>query len=123
MTAGRPDPVTGSADAAVDSLGARLDALRAAMIAGDVPAIEEARARLQALLSDPAWRQDASRGTAPARLEAALRRIAVDAALAARGEAYSARALAALAPSPSPSLYTSSGALGARGGPSRAVSA
>ncbi len=121
MTAGRPDRGAVRADAAVEAIGALLDALRAAMVAGDLPALEDLRARIQGVLSDPSWRRDAACGADPTRLRAALALTGVGAGLAARGESHAARALAALAPTPS--LYTASGALGARGGASRGVAA
>jgi hypothetical protein len=121
VTGGRPARGHLRADAAVDTLGALLDALRAAMVAGDLPALEDVRARIQGVLSDPAWRRDAACGADPARLREALALAGVGAGLAARGESHAARALATLAPAPS--LYTASGALGARGGGSRGVAA
>ncbi len=109
------------ADAAADALAELLGAMRAAMVAGDLPALEALRARTQAVLADPAWRRDLSDGADPGRLRAVRALAGVGAALAARGESHAARALAALAPSPS--LYTASGALGARSGATRGVSA
>ena len=110
-----------AADAAIESIAALLDELRDAMVLGDVATLEQARTRLQALMSDPAWRDDAGQAPDPARLRAAPGAAAVGAGLAARGEAQAARALAALAVTPA--LYTAAGGLGARGATSRGVSA
>ena len=73
--------------------------------------MQTAHAGIHGLLSDPAWRRDAARSGARTRVQAALKSAAINAGLAARGEAHAARALAALGQSPS--LYTATGALGA----------
>jgi hypothetical protein len=123
MNAPRPvrAPSPAVAEKAVGALEALLDAQRRAMVAGDVPALDDASTRIHALLSDPAWRRDAARSRDPMRVRAALKTAAVNAGLAARGEAQAARALSALGAAPD--LYTASGALGGRGGRSRGISA
>jgi DNA-binding GntR family transcriptional regulator len=114
-------PAPAAAEKAIGTLEALLETQRRAMIAGDVPALGDASARIHALLSDPAWRRDAARSRDPLRVRTALKTAAVNAGLAARGEAHAARALSAL--DAAPSLYTASGALGAQGGRPRGVSA
>jgi hypothetical protein len=114
-------PAPAAAEKAIGALEALLETQRRAMIAGDVPALGDASMRIHALLSDPAWRRDAARSRGAVRVRTALETAAVNAGLAARGEAQAARALSALGAAPS--LYTSSGALGAQGGRSRGVSA
>lgn len=123
MSANRASGAPGRADGdtAIERLETLLGGLRAAMVDGDVAALEASRAGMQALLSDAAWRRAVAREVGPARLRELLRHVTVDAGLAARGEAYAARALSAL--TRAPSLYTASGALGTRSGASRAVSA
>jgi hypothetical protein len=123
MSAPRPAraPSAAAAQKAVDALEALLDAQRRAMVAGDVRALDASSARIHALLSDPAWRREAARSRDPVRVRTALKTAAVNAGLAARGEAHAARALSALGATPA--LYTASGALGARGARSRGVTA
>ena len=110
-----PGPV--AAEKAIGALEALLAAQRRALVAGDVPALSDLNARIHAMLSDPSWRRDAARSRTPARVRDALRTAALNAGLAARGEAQAARALSTLGPAPS--LYTAAGTLGARGGPAR----
>jgi hypothetical protein len=111
-----PEPVR-----AIEALERLLDAQRAALVDGDVTVLEAIHERIHALLSDPVWKHAAARDRSPHRVRRALRAAALNAGLAARGEAQAARALAAMGLAPS--LYTSKGALGARGGPSRGLSA
>lgn len=106
---------------AIEALERLLDAQRAALVDGDVAGLEAAHARIHALLSDPDWKRAAARDRSPQRVRDALRAAALNAGLAARGEAQAARALAAMGLGPS--VYTSKGALGGRGGPSRGLSA
>jgi hypothetical protein len=99
---------------------------RQALAAGDLTALEQAHARIHAMLSDPGWRRDAARTRSTTRLRTALKRAALNAGLAARGEAHAARALSSLGVSPG--LYNASGGLAAgvppaHGGSSRGVSA
>jgi hypothetical protein len=124
MTAARsrPQPATAAAgERALAALETLLEAQRSAMSAGDLAALQDAHTGIHGLLSNPAWRRDAARGPSQIRVQAALKAAAINAGLAARGEAHAARALAALGESPA--LYTASGALGAKNGPSRGLSA
>jgi hypothetical protein len=123
MTAARvrQQPATAAGVRALAALEHLLEVQRHAMSAGDLAAMQTAHAGIHGLLSDPAWRRDAARSGAPVRVQDALKSAAINAGLAARGEAHAARALAALGQSPS--LYTASGALGAKSGPSRGLSA
>jgi len=123
MTAARArqQPATAAGGRALAALETLLEAQRRAMSAGDLAAMQTAHAGIHGLLSDPAWRRDAARSGAPIRVQAALKSAAINAGLAARGEAHAARALAALGQSPS--LYTATGALGAKSGSSRGLSA
>lgn len=114
-------PAPAAAGKAIGALEALLETQRRAMIAGDLAALGDTSARIHALLSDPAWRRDAARSRDPVRVRTALKTAAVNAGLAARGEAHAARALSALGTAPS--LYTASGALGAQSGRQRGVSA
>ncbi len=108
---------------ALDALQAAIAEQRDAMVAGDLPAIERASARLAALLADRAWRQDAALSAPPARrrLRAALLAASVNAGVAARGDAHAARTLAAMGVSPG--LYTASGGWGGPMSAGRNVSA
>jgi hypothetical protein len=94
---------------ALVALEALLAAQRNAMTAGDLAALEQSHTRIHALLSDPDWRHDAARVRSPVRLRTALKSAAINAGLAARGEAHAARALSALGAAPG--LYTPSGGL------------
>lgn len=114
-------PKAANADRAIEALERLLDDQRAALVAGDVPTLEAVHARIHALLSDPDWKRAAARASSPRRVRDALRAAALNAGLAARGEAQAARALAAIGQAPS--VYTAKGALGARNGPSRGLSA
>jgi hypothetical protein len=123
MTAARvrPQQATAAGERALAALETLLESQRRAISAGDFAAMQDAHAGIHGLLSNPAWRRDAARGPSQIRVQAALKSAAINAGLAARGEAHAARALAALGESPS--LYTASGALGAKSGPSRGLSA
>lgn len=123
MSSARPGGAPGrvGGGAAIEQLESLLDGLRAAMVAGDVAAMEDSRARMQALLSDAAFRKAVAREAGADSLRALLQHAAVDAGLAARGEAYAARGLSVL--TRSSSLYTASGSLGTRSGASRGVAA
>jgi hypothetical protein len=110
-------------DRAIGALEALLAVQRQAMAAGDLPALEQSHARIHAMLSDAGWRRDAARTRSTTRLRTALKAAALNAGLAARGEAHAARTLSALGVSPG--LYGARGsfAAGAPGGPSRGLSA
>lgn len=114
-------PLLAAAERAIGALEALLAAQRAALVAGDVGALSATHSRINTLLSDPAWRRDVARGRSPQRVRAALRAAALNAGLAARGEAQAARALAAIGHVPS--VYTARGALDAGAGRSRGRSA
>jgi hypothetical protein len=99
---------------------------RNAMASGDLPALEQVNAGIHALLADPDWRRDAARTRTGPRLRTALKSAAINAGLAARGEAHAARALSALGATPA--LYTATGSIAGSGfppagGPSRGLSA
>jgi hypothetical protein len=123
MTQTRPRtlPAHAAGERALAALETLLETQRRAMSAGDVGAMQAAHADIHGLLSNPAWRRDAARVPSQTRVRAALQSAAINAGLAARGEAHAARALAALGGAPS--LYTATGGLGARSGPSRGLSA
>jgi uncharacterized protein (DUF2267 family) len=108
---------------ALDAIEAVLAAQRDAMVAGDPAAIEQASARLHALLADRSWRHDAALAAPDARrrLRAVLLAASVNAGVAARGDAHAARALAAIGVSPG--LYTASGGWGGPTSGGRGVSA
>jgi hypothetical protein len=112
---------TGPGERALQALETLLDAQRRAMTTGDVSAMEQAHAQIHALLSDAGWRRDAARGRSQPRLRAALKAAALNAGLAARGEAQAARALAALGVTPG--LYTATGGYAGGANPARGVSA
>jgi Ser/Thr protein kinase RdoA (MazF antagonist) len=114
-----PGPAAG--ERAIAALEALLGAQRAAMLAADVAALADAHGRIHALLSDPGWRRDAARLRSPLRVRTALKAAAINAGLAARGEAQAARALAALGVAPG--LYTASGGLGGRDARGRGITA
>jgi regulator of protease activity HflC (stomatin/prohibitin superfamily) len=116
MSAARPAVAPSPAVAELEQL---LDAQRRAMAAGDVDALESTRRRLQSLLGDAGWLRAVAADRSRAR--AALRGAAINALLAARGEAQASRALASLGAAPA--LYTASGGLGASGGRARGVTA
>jgi len=111
----------GPGERALQALEALLEAQRQALTAGDLAGMERAHARIHSLLSDAGWRRDAARGRSQPRLRTALKAAALNAGLAARGEAQTARALAALGVSPS--LYTATGAYAGGTHPSRGVAA
>jgi len=108
---------------ALDALEAALREQRRAMVAGDLPAIDQAGARLGAVLADRTWRQDPALAAPAARrrLREAMRAAAVNAAVAARGDAQAARALEAIGVAPG--LYTASGGWGGATAAGRGVSA
>ena len=102
-----------AADRAIAALEGLLAQQRTAMVDGDVTAMQAAQSRLHALLINPAWQKDAARTRSAERLRAGLRAVAVNADLAARGEAQATRGLSALGAAPA--LYGSAGALSPRG--------
>jgi hypothetical protein len=110
---------------ALEALEALLLVQRKAMTAGDLAGLEQSQTRIHALLGDAAWRHEAARSRSPARLRTALKSAAINAGLAARGEAHAARALSALGATPG--LYTPSGGLSGGSyppaGPARGLSA
>lgn len=116
----RPQPAT-AGESALAALESLLAAQRTAMSAGDTGAMQAAQESIHTLLSNPAWRRDAALDPSHQRVRAALQSAAINAGLAARGEAHAARALTALGGSLS--LYTATGALGAQNGPSRGLAA
>ncbi|RPH42864.1 MAG: hypothetical protein EHM87_15570 [Burkholderiales bacterium] len=120
-TGPRQRPAVAAGERAIAALETLLEAQRSAISAGDVAAMQTAHADIHGLLSNPSWRRDAARGPSQARVRAALQSAAINAGLAARGEAHAARALAAIGGTTS--LYTASGALGARSGATRGLSA
>lgn len=121
MTHPTPGSAAATAERAISALESLLAEQRRALVAGDVAGLEAVHGRIHALLSDPSWKRAAARGRSPQRVREALSAAALNAGLAARGEAQAARALASIGQGPS--VYTSKGALGARGGPSRGLSA
>jgi hypothetical protein len=114
-------PAAGPGERALSALEALLALQQQAMVAGDLPALEGSHARIHAMLSDPEWRRDAARARSQLRLRAAIKTAAINAGLAARGEAQAARSLAALGIAPD--LYNATGGLSARGARSRGLSA
>ncbi len=108
---------------ALDALEAVLREQQRAMVAGDLPAIERAGARLGAVLADRTWRQDPALATPAARrrLREVMRSAAVNAAVAARGDAHAAGMLEAIGVAPG--LYTASGSRGGASSSGRGVSA
>ena len=120
-TARAARPAATASERAIGALEALLGEQRAAMVAGDVAALGSVHARIHALLSDAAWRGDAACGRSPMRVRAALKAAAINAGLAARGEAQAARSLSAMGAAPA--LYTASGALGAQGTRPRSLTA
>jgi len=67
-----------------------------ALSAGDLPGLQAVQTRLQSLLTHPAWQRDVALCDQREPLQAVIRAAAVNAGLAARGEAHIARSLAAL---------------------------
>lgn len=119
-TPARPPETAARALAALEAL---LAEQRAALVAGDLAAIDATTGRLHALLADTGWRRDLPRAT-PAlrrRLRAALLAAGVNAGAAARGESHAARSLAAIGTTPG--LYTAAGAWGRGAAPGRGVAA
>lgn len=114
-------PAAAPGERALGALEALLALQRQAMIAGDLPALEDSHTRIHALLSDPEWRRDAARARSQLRLRAAIKTAAINVGLAARGEAQAARSLAALGIAPG--LYDATGGLSGRGIRSRGISA
>jgi hypothetical protein len=116
----RPPSGPAAGERAIAALEALLGAQREAMLAADVAALAELHPRIHALICDAGWRRDAARVRSPLRVRTALKTAAINAGLAARGEAQAARALAALGAAPG--LYTATGALGGRDLRGRGVS-
>jgi len=114
-------PAAAPGERALSALEALLALQRQAMIAGDLPALEDSHTRIHALLSDPEWRRDAARVRSQLRLRAAIKTAAINVGLAARGEAQAARSLAALGIAPG--LYNATGGLSGRAIRSRGISA
>jgi hypothetical protein len=114
-------PAATASERAIGALEALLGEQRVAMVAGDVAALQSVHDRIHTLLSDAAWRRDAARGRSPLRVRAALKAAAINAGLAARGEAQAARSLSAMGAAPA--LYTASGALGPHGARPRGLTA
>lgn len=100
-----------SAGGAIESLERLLEAQRRALVDADLGALGTLHDRIHALITDPSWRRAAARDISMPRVRAALRQAAINAGVAARGEANAARALAALGVASA--LYTPTGALGA----------
>jgi hypothetical protein len=90
-----------------------LEQQRTALVAGDLESMQATQARMHALLVNPAWQRDAARCRDGERLRAGLRAVAVNADLAARGDAQATRGLSALGAAPA--VYGSAGALNPRG--------
>jgi hypothetical protein len=113
----------GAGERALNALEQLLHSQREAMVAGDLVALQGAHARIHALLNNPSWQRDAAKGTSVNRLRNALRTAAVNAGLAARGEAQAARALATLGVGQAPGVYNAAGSMTRRSGPSRGYAA
>jgi len=111
----------GSGKRALQALESLLESQRQAMTAGDLSAMEHARSQIHALLSDPSWRREAARSAAPPRLLASRGAAALNAGLAARGEAQAVRALAALGVTAG--LYDAGGGYAGGSNPTRGISA
>jgi hypothetical protein len=107
----------------LNALEQLLHSQREAMVAGDLVALQGAHAKIHALLNNPSWQRDAAKGTSVNRLRNALRTAAVNAGLAARGEAQAARALATLGVGQAPGVYNAAGSMTRRSGPSRGYAA
>lgn len=82
------------------ALQALLEQQTAALGAGDLTALQAVHSRLQSLLAHPAWQRDAALCANPETLRAGLRAMAINADLAARGQAQAARGLAAIGAAP-----------------------
>jgi len=113
----------GAGERALNALEQLLHSQREAMVAGDLVALQGAHAKIHALLNNPSWQRDAAKGTSVNRLRNALRSAAVNAGLAARGEAQAARALATLGVGQAPGVYNAAGSMTRRSGPSRGYAA
>jgi hypothetical protein len=113
----------GAGERALNALEQLLHSQREAMVAGDLVALQGAHARIHALLNNPSWQRDAAKVTSVNRLRNALRTAAVNAGLAARGEAQAARALATLGVGQAPGVYNAAGSMTRRSGPSRGYAA
>jgi hypothetical protein len=113
----------GAGERALNALEQLLHSQREAMVAGDLVALQGAHAKIHALLNNPSWQRDAAKGTSVNRLRNALRTAAVNAGLAARGEAQAARALATLGVGQAPGVYNAAGSMTRRSGPSRGYAA
>ena len=108
---------------ALNALEQLLHSQREAIVAGDLGALQGAHAKIHALLNNPGWQRDAAKGTSVNRLRSALRTAAVNAGLAARGEAQAARALATMGVGQAPGVYNAAGSMARRSGPSRGYAA
>ena len=108
---------------ALNALEQLLHSQREAIVTGDLGALQGAHAKIHALLNNPSWQRDAAKGTSVNRLRNALRTAAVNAGLAARGEAQAARALATLGVGQAPGVYNAAGSMTRRSGPSRGYAA
>jgi hypothetical protein len=106
-----------AADRAIAALEGLLAQQRDAMVKGDLQAMQSAQARMHALLSHPAWQKEAVRTRSADRLRAGLQAVAVNADLAARGDAHARRGLSALGAGPA--VYGAGGNLSAYAGSAR----
>ena len=113
----------GAGERALSALEQLLHTQREAIVAGDLSALQGAHAKIHALLNNPGWQRDAAKGTSVNRLRSALRTAAVNAGLAARGEAQAARALATMGIGQAPGVYNAAGSMTRRSGPSRGYAA
>ena len=107
-----------AADRAIAALEGLLAQQRTAMVDGDMPAMQAAQSRLHTLLINPAWQKDAARTRSAEPLRAGLQAVAVNADLAARGEAHARRGLSALGAAPA-QVYGSAGQRSAYAGSGR----
>lgn len=90
----------GAGERAVAALQDLLAQQAVALSAGDLPGLQAVQTRLQSLLAHPAWQRDVALCDKREPLLAGLRAAVVNADLAARGEAHTARALAAMGAAP-----------------------
>jgi len=113
----------GAGERALNALEQLLHTQREAIVSGDLGALQSAHAQIHALLNNPGWQRDAAKGNSVNRLRSALRTAAVNAGLAARGEAQAARALATMGVGQAPGVYNAAGSMTRRTGPSRGYAA
>jgi hypothetical protein len=118
-----PTAKPGAGERALSALEQLLHTQREAIVTGDLGALQSAHAQIHALLNNPGWQRDAAKGNSVNRLRSALRTAAVNAGLAARGEAQAARALATMGVGQAPGVYNAAGAMTRRTGPSRGYAA